>query len=309
VPSGTVVPFRTVSPGSAVGKRIGLVSPNNSDPFSKAVTESIAGQLKSAGADLVSCDPGDDPNLVLDCARRLATEKVDGWIIVQPGDLGQSLCDVGPKNVPLIAIAAAPITCQTAGIGADDRQAGFLVGQGLAGVARTLACDRTALVIVTNGAARTVSTDRVDGIKAGFSTVCPGLVAKAMIVDAGTQGRAYDAFTAALTTIPTDDDILVAVVNDSAALGVIAATPDVRSARVRVSSIGADQRARCEMVANPLWVGDAALFPDRYGEVAVPALFDALAGRSVPGMLFVQTAFVTAATLPDYYPVADCPQQ
>jgi hypothetical protein len=130
-----------------------------------------------------------------------------------------------------------------------------------------------------------------------------------MIVDAGTQGRAYDAFTAALTTIPTDDDILVAVVNDSAALGVIAATPDVRSARVRVSSIGADQRARCEMVANPLWVGDAALFPDRYGEVAVPALFDALAGRSVPGMLFVQTAFVTAATLPDYYPVADCPQQ
>ncbi len=304
------MPFRTVPPGSAVGKRIGLVSPNSSDPFGKAVTDSIAGQLKSAGADLVSCDPGGDPNLVLDCARRLATEKVDGWIIVQPGDLGQSLCDVGPKDVPLIAIAASPISCQTAGVGADDVQAGYLVGQELADLPQNLAaCAHATLVIVTNGAAGTVSGDRVDGIKAGFSTRCPGLVADAMIVDAGTQDRAYDAFTAVLATLPTDSNILVAAVNDGAALGVIAATPKDRSARVSVAAIGADQRARCEMAANPAWFGDAALFPDRYGEVAVPALLDVLAGRTVPDNLYVQTAFVTASTLRDYYAVEDCPTQ
>lgn len=309
-PTGTVVPFRTVPPGSAAGKRIGLVSPNSSDPFGKAVTDSIAGQLKTAGADLVTCDPGDDPNLVLDCARRLATEKVDGWIIVQPGTLGQSLCDVGPKNVPLIAIAASPISCATVDVGADDVEAGFLVGRRLAGLpGNRPACARSTLVIVTDRAAGAVSTGRVDGIKAGFSAVCPGLVKDVLILDAGTQDRAYDAFTAALTNLPAEDHILVATVNDDAALGVVAATPTVRAPRVTVAAIGADLRARCEMAADPQWVGDAALFPDRYGEVAVPALLDALAGRRVPGSLYIRTVFVTAATLSDFYSVPECPTQ
>lgn len=310
VPSGRVVPFRTVPPDSAAGKRIGLVAANSSDPFGKAVTDSIAVQLRSAGADLVTCDPGDDPNLVLDCARRMSTEKVDGWIIVQPGDLGQSLCDVGPKKVPMIAIAGSPVSCQTVGVGADDRQAGFLVGQELAGLPRNLsACARAKFVILANPAAGTVSTHRVAGIQAGFAAVCPGRVGDVKILNAGTQDGAYDAFTAVLTTLPADADILVAAVNDGAALGVVAATRGGRSARVTVAAVGADQRARCEMVANPQWVGDAALFPDRYGEVAVPALLDVLAGRSVPADLSVQTAFVTATTLGDFYPVGDCPTQ
>lgn len=310
VQSGTVVPFRTVAPGSADRRRIGLVAPNGSDPFGKVVTESIAVQLRIAGAELISCDAGDDPNLVLDCARRLATEKVDGWIIVQPGDLGQALCDVGPEKVPLIAIAASAISCRTVGVGADDRQAGFLVGQELAGLPRNLsACARTAFVIVTNRAAGTVSTDRVAGIRAGFGARCPGPIGELKILDAGTQDRAYDAFSGVLATLPTDSNILVAAVNDGAALGVIAATPKDRAALVSVAAIGADQRARCEMAANPAWIGDAALFPDRYGEVAVPALLDVLAGRPVPDNLYVQTAFVTASTLHDHYAVEDCPTQ
>lgn len=310
VPTGTVVPFRTVPPGSAVGQRIGLVAPNGSDSFGKAVTDSIAVQLKSAGADLITCDPGDDPNLVLDCARRLATEQVDGWIVVQPGDLGQALCDVGPKQVPLIAIAASPISCQTARVGADDVHAGFLVGKELAGVLRNMSnCAGATFIIVANSSAGNVNTQRVAGIKAGFSALCPRLAPDVRILDAGTQDRAYDAFTVALTTLPADTDILVAAVNDGAALGVVAATPDVRSARVKVAAVGADQRARCEMVANSRWFGDAALFPDRYGEVAVPALLDVLAGRKIPGDLYVQTKFVTAATVGDFYAADDCPTQ
>ncbi|WP_354531434.1 substrate-binding domain-containing protein [Nakamurella sp. UYEF19] len=306
--AGTMVPFRTVAAGSAVAKRIGLVAPNASDPLGKEVTESIAVQLKSAGAELISCDPGDDQGLVLDCARRLATEHVDGWIIVQPGDLGQALCDVGPKKVPLIAIAASPISCQTVGVGADDRQAGFLVGRELAGVPRNLSdCARSSFVVVTNPAAGTVNAERVAGIKAGFSAVCPGLIGDVRVLDAGTQDRAYDAFTAVLATLPADADVLVAAVNDGAALGVLSAIPETRSASVSVAAVGADQRARCEMLGNAGWLGDAALFPDRYGEVAVPALLDVLAGRSVPGVLHVRTSFVTAQTLPDFYPVESCP--
>lgn len=101
--------------------------------------------------------------------------------------------------------------------------------------------------------------------------------------------------------------MLVAAVNDAAAIGAVAAIPDSRSEHVVVAAIGADQRARCEIVANPDWIGDAALFPDRYGDVAVPALLDALQGRSVPMSMQVRTTFLISATLGDFYDLSDCP--
>ncbi len=130
--TGTVVPFRTVAPGSAVGKRFGLVSPAGTDPFGKAVTDSVVTQVDAAGAQLIRCDPGDDEALVLDCARRMTTQQVDGWIAVQPGDLGEALCEAGPPNVPLIVIAAAPVSCQTA-VCRRRRSTGRIPGRELAG--------------------------------------------------------------------------------------------------------------------------------------------------------------------------------
>lgn len=307
-PPGTVVPLRTVVPGGAVGKRVGLIAPTGSDPFGKAVTDSVAGQVKAAGADLVSCDPADDPTLVLDCARRMATEHVDGWITVQPGDLGQALCDAGPPDVPLITIAATPGTCQTGSVGADDERAGFLVGQALGRAPRNRSnCEHSALIIVGNSASGTVSTERIAGIRSGFTTGCPQQITPPQVLDAGTQDRAYDTFSVALAAIPPDTDVLVAAVNDGAALGVVAAVPQSRSFHVVVAAIGADQRARCEIVANPIWIGDAALFPDRYGDVAVPALLDAMRGKSVPANMYVPSTFVTSATLGDFYDVSACP--
>lgn len=307
-PTGTVVPFRTVAPDSAVGKRVGLIAPTGSDAFGKAVTDSVAGQVKAAGAELVSCDPADDPALVLDCARRMATEHVDGWIAVQPGDLGQALCDAGPPTVPLITIAATPGTCQTGSVGADDEKAGFLVGQALGRAPRNRSnCEHSALIIVGNSASGSVSTERIAGIRRGFTNGCPQQIAAQQVLDAGTQDRAYDTFSVALAALPADTDVLVAAVNDGAALGVVAAVPQSRASHVVVAAIGADQRARCEIVANPVWIGDAALFPDRYGDVAVPALLDAMRGKDVAANMYVPSTFLTSSTLGDFYDVSDCP--
>lgn len=307
-PPGTVVPFRTVAPDSAAGRRIGLVAPTGSDAFGNEVTASIVTQVTAAGAELIRCDPGDDAALALDCARRMATQQVDGWIVMQPGDLGTALCDAGPQEVPLIVIAGAPLDCQTASVGADDRQAGFLVGRALGDSARShTGCRHDAFVIVTNGAAETVSTDRVEGIREGFTAVCPDGPTGEVLLDAGTQDLAYDSFSTALTGLPADAEILAAAVNDGAALGVAAAVPDSRREYVTVAAIGADQRARCEIIADRFWIGDAALFPDRYGEVVVPAMLDALGGRSVPARMFIESSFVTATDIADLYDDADCP--
>lgn len=305
---GTVVPFRTVPAGSAVGKRLALVAPTASDPLGKAVSDSVIAQMQIAGAELIRCDPGNDPALVLDCARRMATQHVDGWIVLQPGGLGEALCDVGPKGVPLIVIAAAPVSCQTASLGADDQRAGFLVGAELGRTSRIRsACAPDAFVIVTNSGSEMVSTQRIEGIREGFTSVCPGPIAEEVLLDAGSQDRAYDAFTNTLTKLPEDADVLVAAVNDGAALGVAAAIPPARAGHIALAAIGADQRALCEIVGDPPWIGDAALFPDRYGDVAVPALLDAIDGRDIPKTMYVQTTLLTAANVSRFYDVGDCP--
>ena len=309
-PPGTVVPFRTPAPGSAAGHRIGLVASSGSDPFSRAVTDSIAAQVQAAGAELISCDPGANPTLVLDCARRLATQQVDGWITVQPAETGEAVCAAGPQDAPLIAIAAAPVSCETAEVGADDRQAGFLTGMELGRTSRLRSgCADDILVILSNSATPTASAQRSDGIRAGFSSQCPGtLTQEVVLLDAATQDDAYQAVSNALAALPDDADILLAAVDDGAAMGAAAAAiPGTRAEHVTMAASGADQRARCPIIADPQWLGDAALFPDRYGEIAVPALFDSLRGQVIPRNMFIAAEFLTADSLPDFYDVADCP--
>ena len=305
-PRGTVVPFRPVVLGSASGKRIGLVAAAGSDPFSRAATESVETQLLVAGAELIRCDPGGDATLVLGCASRLAAQHVDGWITVQPGELPEALCAAGPQDVPLIAISDQ-VNCQTTRVGADNYRAGLLTGTELGRAARFGAsCSYDALVIISDEAT-TSGQIRADGIRAGFANQCPGPITHEIPLDAGTQDRAYEAFTNVLTSLPDDADIVVAAADDGVALGVAAAVPDTRAARVTMAAIGADQRARCQIIANTHWIGDAALFPDRYGEVAVPALLDALQQEQNPPLMYVETLFVTADTLSGYYNVTDCP--
>ncbi|WP_188943426.1 sugar ABC transporter substrate-binding protein [Nakamurella endophytica] len=285
-----------------------MLLPVASDPFAREVAASITRQADLAGAELIVCDPGDNAALLLDCARRLATQHVDGWFARVPADLGDAMCEAGPQQVPLITVGLAPVRCETAAIGADDRQAGELVGTALGVRARQgSGCAGDALLILTDRAEEPASGHRVEGIRAGFAAACPGRTQDDVVLDAGSQESAHRAVAGALASVPDDGDVLVAAVDDGSALGVAAAVPAGREGRVTLAAVGADQRARCAMAADTGWAGDAALFPDRYGEVAVPALLDALHGRPVPGAMVVPSSFVTAATVRALYPADECP--
>src|SRR6185312_15034866 len=204
-------------------------------------------------------------------------------------NLGNALCAAGPKDVPLITVGAAPLACETAWVGADDRRAGNLVGAVLGRHARGRSCTNVRLVIVANSAADPVGSARVEGIEDGVAAACPDLVDQAIRLDAATQDRAYADFTTALSTIGADEE--------------------VRAGTVAVAGIGGDQLARCAIRAHIGWVGDAALFPDRYGEVVVPALVDALNGTPIPAAMYVETRFLTPASVDRYYDDAECPDQ
>ena len=172
---------------------------------------------------------------MLDCARRFATQHVDGWIVVQAGNLGDALCAAGPKDVPLITVGAAPLACETAWVGADDAAPGNLVGGVLGRNARGRGCTDVRLVIVANSAADPVSAARVAGIEEAATPPVPTWRPRRSLLDAATQDRAYADFTTALSTIGADEQVLVGTVNDAAAQGVVAAIPDDRAGTVAVA--------------------------------------------------------------------------
>ncbi|MTD14113.1 substrate-binding domain-containing protein [Nakamurella sp. YIM 132087] len=305
---GSTVPFRTPDPDSATGVRLGLISSAGSDAFDRAVTDSVIEQADLAGAELTVCDAGADPGLVLDCARRLATQQVDGWIVLRPpGDLRDVLCDAGPQEVPLVVIGSDPLPCQSTAVGADDVRAGRLLGVALGLRARVAAgCRPAAWVLLADPASPGSTAARIAGVLDGWQAQCPGVGITPTVLDAGTQDVAYEAFATVLTGVPADADVIVAAVNDGAALGAVAAIPEGGDDHVVIGAIGADQRAWCAITTDPDWIGDAALFPERYGEVVVPTVLDLLHGESVPERILVDTALLSAGSLRKVYDVQEC---
>jgi ribose transport system substrate-binding protein len=304
--SGTPVPYRTVTSGSAEGVRIGLVAPSGSDPFSAEVATSIGERAKTAGITVISCDPGNDQALVLDCARRLATQQVQGWFLVRSAAPAEAVCAAAPKDAPLLVIASATLPCQTAEIGTDDTRAGELVGVALGQLAHDEAnCEPGAIVLVADSANDPASARRIQGMQEALHTACPA--AQPAVIDAGAQEGAHDKLQTALTALPVDSMILLGIVDDGLAQSIASGVPSDRMSHVYLAAVGADPRSRCDIIRNQQWLGDAALFPDRYGDVAVPALLDALAQRPVPPSMYVSPVFVTAVNLSRFYDTATDP--
>lgn len=340
-PSGVVTPFRTTEPGSATGKRIGLISPDATDPFSRAVTDSIIAETTTAGAALIRCDPGADGEFALECAQRLANQQVDGWIVQRSGWIGgSSLCGAGPRQVPMIVVDGPPGLCTTATVTADDRAAGRLAGERLGEYSRRdHDCRFDALLLITDPTESAASAARAEGIREGFRQSCPDRLeapfttapgstvtptptptstasssaaaerARVTVVDTADQKAVYDAVQRVIGTHPDSGRILIAAVSDGPAFTAMTA---VRSAGrledVRLVAVGADQRSRCEIARNPRWLGDAALFPDRYGELVVPSLVDAMAGGSIPQAMLTSSQFLDASTVSGSYDVSSCPE-
>ncbi|MBM9475324.1 LacI family DNA-binding transcriptional regulator [Nakamurella flavida] len=313
----TVLPSSSVDPDAGTGLRIGLIAAAGSDAFSRAVTDSVAAQATLSGAELIRCDPGDDPALVLDCARRLATQDVDGWIVHRAAGIAVSLCELGPVGVPLVTIDADPVPCRTVAVGSDDTRAGHLVGATLGRAARQRdSCPDARLVVV--GAAAPATEDaaadpadagtterRVAGIRAGFADECPGRSDAEVFVDPGDPS----ALGAILGELPPDADVLIAAIDDVRAQQVAAAIallPPGGGDVAAVAAVGAGEFERCQLRTDRRWVGAAALFPDRYGQLVLPTLLAAMAGEAVPEFLHVQTVLLTASTVEEYYDTTGC---
>jgi ribose transport system substrate-binding protein len=300
--------FEEAVPGSGDGLKIGYISLGDQVPFVKLVSDNIKAEAEAAGAELVFCDSQLDAAKALDCAKNFKTQNVDAIINFQVDEKSAPrICAAGP-DVPTIAIDINQKPCQVAFMGADNRRAGEIAGEAMGEYMKEqFNCEYDAVVSMQQPAAGVVNEDRSGGALAGFESVC-GKAENMRVVDGGgTIEGGQKKFADVLTALPGQDRIVILSLNDDMALGALAAAKaQGREKDLYIAGQGADPTAHCELATNDNWVADAAYFPEKYGQIAVPAAIRAAKGEDVAAELFVPHVPITKDNIADYYDVASC---
>lgn len=307
-PREGIVEFREPEAGSGDGLKLGLIELGSSVPFSNLVTEGIEEAADAAGVNLVVCDSELDGQKATDCARSFKTQNVDGYLNFQVDEsVSEAVCNAGP-NVPVIAIDITQQPCEVAFMGAANEFAGFIAGQAVGEFAREeWDCDYDAYVSMESKATPAASDPRMDGYRQGFRSVCPGELRNEKVLDADRTDTARSQVTDTLTALPGQDRIVAVGINDDAVLGALAAARTAgREGDVWVSGQGADPSAWCEIRDNPQWIADTGYFPERYGEIGIPFLIEAVNGDEIPEDLLVPHELITSENIEETYEVTDC---
>jgi len=310
--SGEFVEFLGASPGSGEGLTLGIIALDDSIPFSKSVSDGFKEQADIAGATLIFCDSKLDAATALSCVKNFEAQGVQGYMNFQPvSDAGQEICDAGPAGVPVIAIDIAQGDCQTAFMGANNARAGFIGGEGLGNwVKDNWNCEIDAWVSLEDFGVGSVNDARMDGQREGFESVC-GPIDTATVeireLDAGRQDLALTAVTDTLTALPDASKIAIVAINDDGISAALAAARTAgREDQIAVSGMGVDKISHCEIASGGQWAGSAAFFPERYGEIGIPYLIEAVNGASIPGDLLVDHLYITKDNIGEYYDVSGC---
>ena len=303
---GTVA-FRPAVPGSGTGLKLGLIALGDSAvPFSKLVTDSMKAEATAAGADLIVCDSALDGAKALACAQSFKTQGVQGYLNFQiDAKVAAAMCQQGPQ-VPVIAIDIQQKPCQISFMGASNEHAGEIAGTTLGQYFKdNKGCKYDAFVSMENPAAGAVNDARMGGYRKGFESVC-GPITNLKQVDAGgALDSARTKFADVLTSLPNAKTIVVVGINDDSILGALAAGKTAgRADQLFMSGQGADPSSWCQIKNNPNWVVDTAYFPEKYGQIGIPYMIDAVKGKTIPQLLLVPHEAVTAANISQFYPSA-----
>jgi ribose transport system substrate-binding protein len=303
-----VAKFEEPAPGSGEGVKIGYISLGDQVPFVKLVSDDIRKQAETAGAHLVFCDSQLDAAKALDCAKNFKTQNVDVIINFQVDEKSAPrICAAGP-DVPTIAIDINQKPCQVTFMGANNKFAGEIAGKAMGDYAKeNFNCEYDAVVSMQQPAAGVVNTDRSGGMLDAFEEVC-GKAKNLKIVDGGgTIEGGQKKFADVLTSLPGKHRIIVMSLNDDMSLGSLAAAKaQGRTKDLYISGQGADPTAYCEIKTNPQWIGDAAYFPEKYGQIAIPAAIKAAKGETLPPKLLVPHLFINKDNIEQYYQPTGC---
>jgi ribose transport system substrate-binding protein len=291
---------------SAQSYKVGYISLGEAIPFVKLVSDNIKAEADKAGVQIAFCDSEIDAAKALACAQNLKVQDVDAVLNFQLfEDSSKEVC-AAYGDLPTIAIDIHQAPCEVAFMGADNEKAGRLSGKFIGDAMKAENdCDYEAVVTLDTKGAGATTLARMNGMIAGFEEACGTIdPAKFKSLDVGgTTDQAVTKFGDQLSAIKPGGKVVVLSLNDDMSLGAFAAARTAgREAELRLAGQGADPTSWKDIACNPQWLADTAYFPERYGEILIPAVVDLLNGKTVEKNLFTQHEVVTKDNVRTLYP-------
>ncbi|WP_420638285.1 sugar ABC transporter substrate-binding protein [Candidatus Poriferisocius sp.] len=285
---------------------IGYISLGDSVPFVKLVSDSVQREADAAGLNLVVCDSEIDPAKALECAQLMGQRDVDVVLNFQVFQESSPEICAAYDNVPTIAIDIVQDPCEVAFMGADNQGAGELAGSAIgAFIKENFDCEYDAYVSLESTAAGAANQARMGGYRSGFTQHCP-LVNARVMDGADRTDTALEQMTDLLPALPGERIVVVAI-NEDGIIGALAAARTLgREGDLYYSGQGTDPSIWCDIRDNPNYVASTAYFPERYGEILIPAAQAILDGEEVAENLFTEHIIINSENIESIYEVTDC---
>ena len=294
------------APASSSPKKVGYISLGESIPFVSLVSQSIQEQADAAGVEIAFCDSEIDAAKALACAQNLNVQEVQAVLNFQLFEDSSAEVCAAYGDLPTIAIDIHQEPCEVSFMGADNTTAGELAGKYVGDALKAENdCDYTAVVTLDTKGAGATTEARVNGMIAGFEEACGEIPEdKFRSLDVGgTTDLAVTKFGDQLSALEPGGIIVVLSLNDDMSLGAFAAARTAgREGELRLAGQGADPTSWKEIACNPNWLADTAYFPERYGEILIPAVVRLLDGETIEENLFTEHDVVTKDNVRTLYP-------
>ena len=156
VPSALARSLRSRSTGT-----IGLIIPNNTNPYFSEVARGIEDRCYAAGYSVILCNSDDDPVKQREYLNVLLTKRCDGLILSALADRDGEL--LHKMKVPAVLLDRAPCDLSLDAVAVDNRAGGLLAAQHLLGLGRRrIAC-------IAGPQEVSISNERIDGVRAAMA--------------------------------------------------------------------------------------------------------------------------------------------
>lgn len=139
---------------------IGLIIPNNTNPYFSEVARGIEDSCYAAGYSVILCNSDDDPAKQRDYLNVLLTKRCDGLIVAALAAADSEL--LGKMNVPAVLLDRSADNMTLDAVGVDNRAGGALAARHLhASGRRRVAC-------IGGPQDMAISTERIAGARAAL---------------------------------------------------------------------------------------------------------------------------------------------
>jgi ribose transport system substrate-binding protein len=283
--------------------RIGYAS-QNSDSFSKAVTQGIRWAAARYQIDLIEVENLYNTKAALRNAQKLAEQKVDLAIEFQVYErIGPQLSDIYEKaSIPVIAVEIPQPGATYFGI--DNYSVGQLAGKSLVRAAQQhWHGEIDELLMLDLEIAGSLPHLRISGAETAARKSLTGSYRILRLDSRGEMERSFELVRRHMQFSPKRRTLIFGV-NDLAVLGALRAFAEVgRSDYCLALGVGAFPEARNELrFPQTRMIGSIATFPERYGENLVQIALDILHKKPVLPAIYAPIQLITPQNIDKFYP-------